>query len=328
MSRKKLSEISEKKVNLKETNLEESVMSLKGVGPSTYEKLILNGYSTILDIASSNPKLLSSKCDLTEKFSNNLVQEAKKLINLDQFITAEEFFNSRKNLLKIKFNIPSLDLILKGGIQLQSMYEIYGESGMGKTQICFLLAINTILKANQGGVSGKVVYLDTTNSFRPERISEICIKRGYDPSHILKNIFYIRIMNTSHQIFVIEKLKKQNFFKDVRLIIIDSVTTHFRTEYIGRGYLSERQQMLNVHLKELHSISINNNCAIFLTNQVFSKPDVFYGDPVKPVGGHIMAHSSTYRFYIRRAKEGKRVFKIVTSPDLEESETIFEISQI
>ena len=312
-----------------QTVIDESIMSLKGVGPSTYEKLILNGYQSILNIASTNPRLLASKCDLTEKLATSIVFEAQKLIDMDKFINAEEVLKNRKNLTRLKFNITSIDEMLFGGLDSQTVSEIYGESGIGKTQLCFKLAINcTITKFDDLEKPGIVIFLDTENSFRPERIVEICKKNKINSESVLKNILYIRILNTSHQIFVIEKLKLQKFFKRIKLIIVDSVTSHFRTEYIGRGYLSERQQMLNLHLKELHNLSIIANCVVVVTNQVFSKPDVFYGDPIKPVGGHVMAHSSTYRFYLKRAKEGKRILKLISSPNHPESEALFSFKDL
>jgi DNA repair protein RadA len=115
--------------------------------------------------------------------------------------------------------------------------------------------------------------------------------------------------------------------KKVRLLIVDSLTSHFRAEYVGRGTLAERQQVLNRHMHDLLNFATLNNAVIVVTNQVAAKPDAFFGDPTRPIGGHIVGHASTFRIYLRKGKSGKRVARLVDSPNLPEGEAVFMITE-
>ena len=97
---------------------------------------------------------------------------------------------------------------------------------------------------------------------------------------------------------------------DVKLVIVDSLTSHFRAEYVGRGMLAPRQQKLNRHLKELKQLSDVQNALILVTNQVMSNPAALWGDPTKAIGGHIVGHASTFRLYLRKSKGGRRIARL------------------
>jgi DNA repair protein RadA len=113
----------------------------------------------------------------------------------------------------------------------------------------------------------------------------------------------------------------------VRLLVVDSLTAHFRSEYIGRGTLAERQQMLNKHIHDLMRFGDVYNAVIYVTNQVHAKPDAFFGDPTRPIGGHIVGHSATFRIYLRKSKGGKRIARLIDSPNLPEAEAVFSVSE-
>jgi len=153
----------------------------------------------------------------------------------------------------------------------------------------------------------------------------------YDPEEFLKNIHVAKAYNSNHQILLVDtamdlanKLKDTD--KPVRLIIVDSLTAHFRAEYVGRGTLADRQQKLNKHMHELMKFGTLYNAAILVTNQVMSKPDAFFGDPTKPIGGHIVGHTATFRLYLRKSKGEKRIARLVDSPNLPEGEAIFSVT--
>ena len=107
---------------------------------------------------------------------------------------------------------------------------------------------------------------------------------------------------------------------------MDSLTAHFRAEYVGRGTLADRQQKLNKHMHDLMRFSGLNNASVVVTNQVMSKPDAFFGDPTKPIGGHVVGHTSTFRIYLRKSKGEKRIARLVDSPNLPEGEAIFSVT--
>jgi DNA repair protein RadA len=172
--------------------------------------------------------------------------------------------------------------------------------------------------------------IDTENTFRPERISQIAGGLDLDPEGVLRNIHVARAHNSNHQILLVEaasELSEQLKATElpVRLLIVDSLTAHFRAEYVGRGTLADRQQKLNKHLHDLMRFGTLNNAVVLVTNQVQAKPDAFFGDPTRPIGGHILGHTATFRLYLRKSKGGKRIARLVDSPNLPEGEAIFSV---
>jgi DNA repair protein RadA len=238
---------------------------------------------------------------------------------------------------KLTTSSKSLDDLLGGGMETQSIVELYGEFGSGKTQVAHQLAVNVQLPQEMGGLNGSVIIIDTENTFRPERISQmvsglpVSEDRTWDPEEFLKHIHVARAYNSNHQMLLAEnaldlaeKLKDSD--KPVRLLIVDSVTAHFRAEYIGRGTLADRQQKLNKHLHALMRFADLNNALIMVTNQVMAKPDTFFGDPTKPVGGHVLGHTATFRLYLRKSKGEKRIARLVDSPNLPDGEAVFSVT--
>ena len=177
-------------------------------------------------------------------------------------------------------------------------------------------------------MNGKVIYIDTENTFRPERIIQMAKGKGLDPEEVLKNIKVARAYNSDHQMLLAEKAEDllKNKEENYRLLVVDSLTTHFRAEFIGRGTLSERQQKLNKHMHTLLKIADMYNVAVIVTNQVMAKPNVMFGDPTQAIGGHVVGHASTFRIYLRKGKGGSRVAKVVDSPNLPENEAMFFIT--
>lgn len=303
---------------------------LPNVGPAIAEKLRDSGYNTIEAVAVASPSELASTTEIGESTASKIISAARKMSNLGGFETGEVILERRKKIGKIKTGSEELDRLLGGGVETQSITELFGEFGSGKTQICHQLAVNVQLPKEEGGLDGSVVVIDTENTFRPERITQMAEAKGLDPNEILKNIYVAQAFNSNHQMLLVDnakelanKLKKEG--KKVRLIIVDSLMAHFRSEYVGRGTLADRQQKLNRHLHDLMSVGDLLNAAIVVTNQVQSKPDTFFGDPTKPVGGHIVAHTATFRIYLRKSKGELRVARLIDSPHLPESEAVFKV---
>ena len=181
-------------------------------------------------------------------------------------------------------------------------------------------------KTEQGGFGGEVFYIDTEDTFRPERITQMAEGMGLDPSEVLERIHVARAYNSAHQMLLVDEIQRMGRSIDVRLIIVDSLTSHFRAEYLGRGMLAARQQKLNRHLKDLKKLADVNNALVLVTNQVHSKPDAMWGDPTKPIGGHIVGHASTFRLYLRKSKGGRRIARLVDSPNLPDGEAVFNVT--
>jgi DNA repair and recombination protein RadA len=307
------------------------IEDIPGVGPATAEKLRDAGYDTIEAIAVASPSELVAAAELGEPTAAKIINAARKAADIGNFEIGSEILERRKLVERLKTGSEAVDALLGGGIETQSITEVYGEYGSGKTQIAHQLCVNVQLPKEEGGLDGSVIVIDTENTFRPNRILQMASPRGLEEKEVLNNIRVARAYNSNHQILLVDKasevtkeLKESD--KPVRLLIVDSLTAHFRAEYVGRGTLADRQQKLNKHMHSLVRFGDLYNAAIFITNQVMSKPDTFFGDPTRPIGGHIVGHTATYRVYLRRSKGEKRIARLVDSPNMPEGEAIFKVT--
>ncbi len=316
------SDITEGKSDKIYGNLED----LPGVGPTIAEKLSEGGYTTFEAISVALPKEISAATGIGEATSQKLILAARSKLNIG-FMTAEKFFDERKKISRLTTGSEKLDGLLGGGIETRSIAEVFGEFRTGKTQIAHQLCVTVQFPIDEGGLNGSALFIDSEGTFRPERLLQIAARYKLDGLKILKNVYYARAYNSDHQIVIIDSSPKLIQENNVKLIIVDSIMSHFRAEYIGRGTLSERQQKLNKLVHKLLQIAEAYNIAIFITNQVMDSPGVFFGDPTRPVGGHVIAHSSTYRIYLRKSKGNKRVARLIDSPCLPEGEALFEITE-
>lgn len=300
------------------------IEDLPGVGPNTADKLKEAGFREINLIAAASPAELKDAAGLGERASTNIILAAKDSLNI-RFNTGLEMLEKRKLVKRITTGSKALDNLLGGGIESQAISEFYGEFGSGKTQIVHQVAVNVQLPENKGGLGKGAIFIDTENTFRPERIIQMAEGQGLDSDAILENIQVARAYNSADQILWAEKASEMAQDGDIGLIIVDSLTSHFRSDYVGRGTLADRQQKLNRHMHTLQKAGDVNNLAVVLTNQVMARPDVFFGDPTAPIGGHIVGHTSTFRVYLRKSKGGKRVARLVDSPSLPDGEAIFSV---
>jgi len=316
----------EQEVVLKNKMEIKTVKDLPGVGPATAEKLETVGYTDLMSIAVATPGEIIDATGIGDAAAKKLIATARSSLDMG-FESGEEVLERRAKIMKITTGVESFDEILGGGMETGCITECFGQYGSSKTQIAHQLAVNAQLSLEQGGTDGVVVYIDTENTFRPERIKQISDSLGLDYMDVLKNIKVAKAYNSDHQMLLSEKvedlIKKQGL--NVKLVIVDSLTAHFRAEFVGRGSLAERQQKLNKHMHVLSRLADLHNLCVYVTNQVMSKPDQFFGDPTQAIGGHIVGHNSTFRIYLRKGKKGTRVAKLIDSPNLPESEAIFNV---
>jgi DNA repair protein RadA len=306
-----------------------SVADLPGIGPATIEKLEQAGFTDLMSIAVATPGEIIGATEMSEATAKKVIAIARS--NLDmEFTSGDEMLRKREAIVKITTGSKELDKLVGGGFETGAITEAYGQYGSGKSQIAHTLAVRALLPVEKGGAGGMVVFIDTEGTFRPERIVQIAKGIGIEPEDALKNIKVARAFNSDHQALLAEKvedlIKKQGL--NIKLVVVDSLTAHFRAEFIGRGTLADRQQRINKHMHALMKLADKHNLAVYVTNQVMSKPDTFFGDPTEAIGGHVVAHNSTYRIYLRRGKKGTRVAKMIDAPNLAESEAIFMIDEI
>jgi DNA repair protein RadA len=298
---------------------------VEGVGPATIEKLKVAGILSVEALAVTPTRTLVEIADLTEEKASSITRNARSLLNI-RFTTAKDVLSKRQNIGYITTGSKAIDSLLGKGIESQALTELIGEFGSGKTQICHQLCVSVQLPLEKGGLGGRALFIDTEGTFRPERVIAIAQGLGLNPDEVLGNIIYARAFNSDHQMLLADEAFSLVSQNNVRLVIVDSVITHFRSEYPGREALAPRQQKLNRHIHQLLRMSDIYNLAVILTNQIQSTPDTFFGNPNKPAGGNVLAHGSTYRIWLRKSKENRRVAKIIDSPLHPESECIFAIT--
>ncbi|MHA1377335.1 MAG: DNA repair and recombination protein RadA [Candidatus Helarchaeota archaeon] len=316
----------EKKIEVNdEVNL--NIEDLPGVGPAIAEKLSEAGYSSLESLAVASPNEVSSLTSIGEATMGKIIQAARDKLEIG-FESAAELLERRKLMERFTTGSEQIDIMFGGGVETRALVEVYGEFRTGKTQIAHQLCVTVQLPKEKGGLEGTAIYIDAEGTFRPERLLEIVEKFPVlDPKTVLEHVMFTRSFNSDHLQLIIDKLPGLIQEHNVKLVVVDSIISHFRAEYIGRGTLSDRQQKLNRLLHKLLRLSEAYNLTVYITNQVMAAPGLFFGDPTQPVGGHVLAHASTYRVYLRKSKANKRIARLVDSPCLPETEAVFLIDE-
>ncbi|MCG2827975.1 DNA repair and recombination protein RadA [Methanothermobacter sp. K4] len=300
---------------------------LPNVGAKTAQKLRDAGFGDMMRLATATAKELSVKAEIGEGVAEKVIEAARRAEKID-FETAFDVMERRKDVGRITTGSKALDELIGGGIETQAITEVFGEFGSGKSQLSHELAVTVQLPEEMGGLDAEAVFIDTENTFRPERIEQIANAFELDLEEVLNKIHIARAFNSSHQILMAEKVNELiQEGKNIRLVIVDSLTAHFRAEYVGREALATRQQKLNQHLHTLQNIANTYNAAVFVTNQVQARPDAFFGSPTKAIGGHVLGHAATYRLWLKKGLAGKRIARLVDSPHLPEGECVFKITE-
>ena len=304
----------------------ESIEDLPGVGPSTAKKLTELGFHTVESLAMATIRELE-QAGISEKRAQDIIQTARSSVSLS-FIRADELLKMRQTVSRLTTGSRRLDELLGGGLETQTITEFYGEYGSGKSQVAHQLCVDVQLRTEKGGLESGALYIDTENTFRTERIVQMAAEMGLDPDEAVKNIIVAEAYTSDHQVFLLDNsdhIVKEN---NIRLIIVDSLTAHFRSEYIGRENLAIRQQKINKHMHKLIRLARAFNAVAFVTNQVMSSPDVYFGDAIRPIGGHVVGHTSHTRVFLRKSSRGPvRIARLVSSPYLPEGETTFKITE-
>ncbi len=299
---------------------------LPGIGSATAEKLREAGYTDLMELAVASPGDVAEAAEIGVAIAQKIIGEARRKADVGGFESGAAVLERRQRLGRITTNSKALDELLGGGVETQAITEFSGEFGTGKTQIAHQVAVAVQLPPAQGGLEGETVYIDTESTFRPERIVDMAKGMGADPAQALGRIHVARAFNSNHQMLLVQKAQELARERPIRLLVVDSLTAHFRSEYVGRGELAPRQQLLNKHLHELLRFADTYNAAIVVTNQVSSRPDILFGDPTRPIGGNIVAHAATYRVYLRKSKPPRRIARLIDSPNLPEGEAVFSLT--
>jgi DNA repair protein RadA len=302
------------------------IADLPGVGEKIAQKMKDSGYIDMMSIAAASAAQLSQTAEIGEATAGKIINAAREVLDIG-FDTAQEVLEKREAIGRISTGSKTLDELLGGGVETVAVTEFHGAFGSSKTQVGHQIAVNVQLPRDQGGLGGGCIYIDTESTFRPERIKQMASAMNLDIDEVLQNIIVGRAYNSDHQMLLTEKAGEVIRDKNIKLLVVDSVTSAFRADYMGRGELAARQQKLNRHLHVLLRLAEVHNIAIYITNQVMSRPNILFGDPTTPIGGHILGHFSTHRLYVRKSKANTRIARIVDSPNLPEGEAVFRITE-
>ena len=305
-----------------------SALEKQGIAAGDIKKLQEGGFNTVEAIAFSTKKTLIAVKGISEAKADKIMAAAQSLVPMS-FASANDFDQLRKEMVYLTTGSTELDKLLGGGIETGSITEMFGEFRTGKTQLCHTLAVTCQLPIENGGGQGKCLWIDTEGTFRTERIKPIAERFGLNPEDVMDNIAYARAYNTDHQLQLLVTASAMMAEAHYALLIVDSATNLYRTDYSGRGELSARQMHLGQFLRNLQRLADEYGIAIVITNQVVAQVDgssMFVSDPKKPIGGNIMAHASQTRLYLRKGRGETRVCKIYDSPSLPENEATFQIT--
>ena len=304
--------------------------ALNDIGPATKTSLKEAGFRSIKDLVIRGPIEIAEATGIAIGKCTLLCNRAREILEdigvLDKpFTTANEIYEKRKLDYRISTGSKNLDELLDGGIETRAITELYGEYGTGKTQICHTLCVTVQQNKAEDNIS-RALYIDTENTFRPERIASIASARKIDPSAALENVIVAKAYNSSHQEVIIQESPNVINLHNIKIMIVDSIVSHYRAEFLGRSVLSERQQRINRLLHILLRIAETCKIAVVITNQIQSSPDAIFGDPNKATGGNVMAHTSTYRLYLKKAGKN-RIARMVDSPYHSEREILFALNE-
>jgi len=306
------------------------VDKLQEVGFSAQDckKLAEFGLNTIEAVAYTPKKALMTIKGISEQKADKIIAECHKIIPMG-FRSATEVHHRRSELVCITTGSTQLDTLLGGGIETGAITELFGEFRTGKSQICHTLAVTCQLPTAMGGGEGKCLYIDTEGTFRPVRLLSVAERYGLNGEEVLDNVAYARAYNSDHQNTLLIQASAMMSQSRFSLLIVDSCTNLYRTDFSGRGELAARQNHLGKFLRILTRLADEFGVAVVITNQVMSSPDagaaMYGGNDKKPVGGNILAHASTTRLQLKKGRGNTRVCKVIDSPCLPESETQFAI---
>ena len=299
-------------------DLELGVDQLKGVGSVTQKKLETFGVTSLIDLCIRGAQEIKEITGVAKPTCDSWVFQSQKLLEDNGLIrksdmSTNELWEYQKAYPVISTKCDEVDNLISGGVRPEATYEVYGEFGAGKTQFCNSLTVETIHDGNN------VIWIDCEDTFKPNRIAEMLKAREYaendeEVGEYLNQITYLYCPNTEQLMGTINGLSKILDDKKPKLVILDGAIGQFREEYLGRGTLAERQMQIARLMSHIKNISFYFRCAVVFTNQVQSDPSMMFGDPIKPIGGNVVAHASTYRLYFKKSGK-KRLARMIDSPE-------------
>ncbi|CAG0905144.1 unnamed protein product [Cyprideis torosa] len=178
------------------------LLQQQGINAADIKKLKQAGICTLKGVQMTTRKKLAGIKGMSEAKADK-IKEAAMQSQSAGFVTALQYCDQRKQVFKISTGSSELDKLLGGGIESMSITEVFGEFRTGKTQIAHTLCVTAqIPTANYSG--GKVILIDTENTFRPNRLRSIADRFRLDHDEVLENVLYARAYTSEHQMELLD----------------------------------------------------------------------------------------------------------------------------
>jgi len=225
----------------------------------------------------------------------------------------------RHDIRKISTGSSLFDSLLGGGLPVSCLTDVFGAAGTGKTQFCFQNAVTTCKYLEDQFEGIKVVFVDCTGSFRPERIVEIAENRSVNSKMVLENIFSISTRSASAQADVNRRFDEDSSFSNCRLLIIDDLTSNFVSDFSKESELPARQRALSLYARRLAYLANRRGLSVLVSNSIRSRGNLGEGETT----GEVLSAYSLYRVHFKRV-DRKRFAEIV-QPSLSGEKIEFQI---
>jgi DNA repair protein RadA len=293
----------------------------------TIAKVLAENYCSLSILAMSSPSEVHEKCQISIRTAQRVVADARTELGIAP-ITASEMFEELDEHPKITTLSQNLDEILGGGFQTGAITELSGAYSTGKTQIAFQICLTVQLSQDEGGLGGTAYFIDTEGTFSPRRVAEMSnFIQDMLPKKPLENVLISRAFNTDHQIRLVRDADKIISKRNVRVLVVDSVATHFRSEYSTKVALPQRQQALMRHAEDLQRYADSYELVVITTNQVLANPDAFVtGSAIEPALGYAWGHRPKHRMFLRKSRGSARIAQVFDSPELPQRECVFYVT--
>lgn len=301
-------------------------MQLEGIDKQILDKL-KEAELTIENLAVSTSEDLAVNLKIDQELARDIIEKAQKKLGI-QPVSAIKFLELEAKRGKITTSSNELDGILGGGIWTQELTEVAGGFGSGKTQLCFQLCINVQLPFEEGGLEGNAFFIDTERTFSPRRIVEMASYRELKVEDILNNIYVSSALNTNHLFSIVDQLEDFIPENNIKLLVVDSFASHFRSEFIGKERLVERQQKIMQIAEKLVLLAVKYDLAIIVTNQIIANVEEFlFGSPEEPALGFAWAHRPQQRIFLRKSRGSSRIARLFDSSRMPEREALFYVTE-
>jgi DNA repair protein RadB len=215
-----------------------------------------------------------------------------------------------RDVTKLPSGSKCIDYLLGGGFETGTITQIFGASGTGKTSICLMLAYNTAMK-------WKVAYIDT------EGLSAERVKQIFQDTSALKNVFHYDVLDFRQQGAAIKELAKLCNKEDIKLVIVDSFTSLYRSELEDEERQIKMKRELVSQLTLLLGLARKHNLAVVITNQMFT--DVKSGED-RPLGGPSIDHLSKIIIGLERINRQRRAILVKHRSKAEGESCVFKIT--